>query len=90
MWVENFKSVLKQYFPLNTVTILPTFKDLEISVNTPTVREVVESLRSLKNDKATGIDAIHAEMLKVDLPTSVRVLAIKFPLLYGEKHRQAV
>ena len=28
----------------------------------------------LKNDKATGIDAIHAEMLNVDLPTSVGIL----------------
>ena len=30
---------------------------------------------ALKNVKATGIDAIHAEMLKVELPTSVEVLS---------------
>ena len=34
-------------------------------MNTPMVREVVDAIRSLKNDKAVGIDAIHAEMLKV-------------------------
>ena len=74
-WVEHFKSVLNQPCPLNTVTPPPASKDLEISVGTPTVKEVKDAIRSLKNGKATGIDAIHAEMLKVDLPTSVGVLS---------------
>ena len=74
-WVEHFKSVLNQPFPLNTDAPPPASKDLEISVNTPTVREVAEAIRSIKNSKATGIDAIHADMLKVDLPTSVVVLS---------------
>ena len=43
--------------------------------DTPTVKEVEDAIRSLKNGKVTGIDAIHAEMLKVDLPTSVGVLS---------------
>ena len=34
-------------------------------------REIAGAIMSLKNGKATGIDAIHAETLKVDLPTSV-------------------
>ena len=67
------KSVLNQPCPLNTVTPPPVSNDLEISVNTPTAREVEDTIRSLKNGKATGIDAIHAEILKVDLPTSVGV-----------------
>ena len=73
-WVEHFKSVLNQPCPLNTVAPPPASKDREISVNTPAVRGVADAVRSLKNGKATSIDAIHAEMLKVDLPTSAGVL----------------
>ena len=63
-WVENFKSVLNQHWLAS--------KDLEISVNTLTFRDSGRH-QILKNGKATGIDAIHAEMLKVDLLTSVGV-----------------
>ena len=42
-------------------------------MNTPSIREVADAIRYLKYGKATGIDAIHTEMLKVDLPTSVGV-----------------
>ena len=43
-------------------------------MNKTTVKEVKDAIRSLKNGKATGVDAIPAEMLKVDLPTSVGIL----------------
>ena len=43
----------------------PALKDLEISANTPTVREVADAIRSLKNGNATSIDSIHTEMLMV-------------------------
>ena len=71
---QHFKSVLNQPCPLNIVEPSPASKDREISVNTPTVRELADAIRSLKNGKATGIDTIHAEMLKIDLQTSVGVL----------------
>ena len=45
---------------LNLVTHPPASKDMKTSEGTPTFREAK--------------DAIHAEMLKVDLPTSVGVL----------------
>ena len=51
-WVEHFKNVLNQPFPLNTVAPPPASKDLEISANTQTIREVADPIRSLKNDKA--------------------------------------
>ena len=44
-------------------------------MGTPTVKELMDAIRSLKNGKGTYIDAIHAEMLKVDLPTFVGVLS---------------
>ena len=44
-------------------------------MGTPTVKEVKDAIRPLKNGKATGIDAIHAEMLQFDFPTSVGVLS---------------
>ena len=72
--VEPFKSVLNQPCLLNTIALSPVFQDLEISVNKPTIREVADANRSLKTFKTTDIDAVHAEMLKVDLTGSVRVL----------------
>ena len=56
------------------MTFPPASKDLDISVGIATVKEVKDAIRSLKNCKATVIKAIYAEMLNVDLPTSVGVL----------------
>ena len=47
-------------------------------MSTTTVKEVKDSIRSLENGKATAIDAIHAEMLNVDLATPVQVLSTFF------------
>ena len=59
-WVEHFKSLLNQKpCLLNTVEPL---------------REVADPARSLNNGKATVIDAIHDEMLKFELQTSLGVL----------------
>ena len=55
-WVEHFKSVLNQPCPLNTVTSPPASKDLEISVGTPTVKEVKDAIRSLKNGLEEDFD----------------------------------
>ena len=55
-------------------------------MDTPMVKEVKDAIRSLKNGKATGIDAIHAEMLKVDFPTSVGVLSPFFNEMW--KHEE--
>ena len=44
-------------------------------MGTPTVKGVKDTIRSLKYGKATGIEAIHAETLYVNLPTSVGVLS---------------
>ena len=73
---SSFKKTLNQPCPLNTAAPSPASKDLYISLNKPTVREVADAIKSLKNVNATGIDAIDAEMLKVDLPTSVGVLCL--------------
>ena len=34
---------------LNTVALPPASKDLEININTPTIRELADAIRSLKN-----------------------------------------
>ena len=53
-------------------------KDLKISVSTPTDKELKDAIRSLNNGKATGIDAIQAEMLNVYLLRSIGVLSSFF------------
>ena len=47
-WVEHFKSFLNQPCPLSTVTPTPASKDLEISVGKPTVKEIKDTIGSLK------------------------------------------
>ena len=65
IWVEHFKSVLNQPCPLYIVATPPASKDLEISVNTPAVREVADAIRFLKNGKVTGITRFTLKCLKL-------------------------
>ena len=81
-WVDKFKNVLNQPCFLNTVKPLPASKELEISTGTPTVKEIKDAIRSLKNGKSTEIDAIHADMLKVEFPTSFRTFP-PFSITFG-------
>ena len=48
---------------MNDVSRLRTL--LEVKLNKLTIEDVRETIRSLNNDKVTGTDAIHTEMLKV-------------------------
>ena len=50
------------------------FQRPEISEDTQTVIELEDTIRFLKDGKEPGIEDNHAEMLKIDLPTSVGVL----------------
>ncbi|XP_078141751.1 uncharacterized protein LOC139917505 [Centroberyx gerrardi] len=58
----------------------PTPADNILNINTspPTETEVKSAIKATKNGKAAGIDSIHAEMLKADLNTSVKVLTDLF------------
>ena len=78
-WKEHFKEVLNRPEPL-----IPADPDidndfnLDINVDMPTELEVRQAIKSLKNNKAAGVDTITAELLKADLATSTKVLTAYF------------
>jgi len=77
-WFEHFQGVLNQPYPDNPLMPAPAQEDLEIDIGAPTRKEIGDAILSLRNGKAAGIDAIHAEMLKADLYSSVSVLCPLF------------
>ena len=70
-WKEHFTEVLNRPEP-EICADVDTDGVLELDVNTSyiTKEEIVLSLRDLKNNKATGIDNIAAEVLKIDIDTT--------------------
>lgn len=65
-WTEHFKEVLNRNSPENPITINEQCEERieDISVNEPTLNEVKEAIKRLKNEKSPGIDSITAELLK--------------------------
>lgn len=65
-WVEHFQEMLNQPIPCTmfdfTNTIPP--KKLDVDVGPISTTEVRIAIRSLKNNKAPGLDEIAAELLK--------------------------
>jgi hypothetical protein len=47
---------------------------LQASVRTPSKREVISTIKSMKNRKAVGLDSIPAEILKPDPSKAVDML----------------
>ncbi len=77
-WVQHFHEVLNLPEPEHLANITTTDDILEINTNPPDSVEVKVAIQTLKSGKACGIDAIYAEMLKVDILTSTRVLTDLF------------
>jgi hypothetical protein len=73
-WAQHFYDVLNQPDPDLPANPPAAENDLDIDIQPPTEDEVKRALKTLKNGKAPGIDCIHAEMLKADVNTAIRVL----------------
>lgn len=82
-WVQHFQEVLNLPEPEQPANITTTDDILEININPPDSAEVKAAIQTLKSGKACGIDAIHAEMLKADIPTSTRVLTDLFQNIWN-------
>jgi hypothetical protein len=66
-WREFFKEVLySDYPPYEEEEVTHSVPQLQISIRTPSKREVIYAIKSVKNGKAAGSDNIHAQILKLD------------------------
>ena len=75
-WTEHFKEVLNRGEPENPVLSDEVYEselgDIieEISVSEPTLAEVKQAIKRLKNEKAPETDSITAELLKANIEFS--------------------
>jgi hypothetical protein len=67
-WKEHFQEVLNRDTPEEPPQEEEEEgrKELDISVEAPTLQEILTALKALRNGKAPGADQISAEMLKAD------------------------
>ncbi|KAJ8356898.1 hypothetical protein SKAU_G00196920 [Synaphobranchus kaupii] len=79
-WVQHFREVLNCPEPEHPANPTPADNIGLLNINTspPTETEVRSAIQITKDGKAAGSDSIHAEMLKADLNTSVKVLTDLF------------
>jgi hypothetical protein len=62
---------------------LPT--ELQISIRSPSKREIVNAIKAMKNGKAAGTDNIPAEVLKVDPYMSADILLPLFQIIWQKE-----
>lgn len=72
-WAEHFEELLNRPPPTNLPDIQPAGKDLPISCDTPSRKEIRRAVQQ-KNCKATWPDNIPAKALKADMDTTVEML----------------
>jgi hypothetical protein len=88
-WKEHFSEVLNSEHPPNmNAETAQTCPELQISIRTPSKREIIEAIKAMMKGKAAGIDNIPAEILQVDPHLSAEML---YPLfLEGRKISQGL
>ena len=73
-WKDHFEKVLNRDNPTENATITPSLEPLEINTEKPSLEEVKNAIKLLKNGKAAGVDQVHSEMLKAEEIVTPRVL----------------
>ncbi|XP_013393409.1 uncharacterized protein LOC106161097 [Lingula anatina] len=81
-WVQHFKEVLNHPGPSEPANSTPTDGILDINTDPPTREEVRNAIIAMKNGKASGIDNIHAEMLKADVGMATNLLTDLFSTIW--------
>ena len=69
--MEHFKEVLKD--PATPANPTPADEDINIDTSPPTLHEIQKAVKSLKTNKAAGVDSINAELLKADINTASKI-----------------
>ena len=83
-WVQHFKEVLNHPDPSEPANPTPPDDVLDIDTNPPTEEEVRSAINAMKNSKASGIDCIHAEMLKADADVATALLTDLFSTIWDK------
>lgn len=76
-WNEHFKEVLNREdinINNNQNSIPPIGDPLNINIEPITEDEIIKAIKRLINGKSPGIDSITAEVLKVDIETTTKVM----------------
>ena len=81
-WKEHFETILNRDEPRLRADIKQAEEDLEININCPSIEEVRDSIKKMKNGKSPGADRISAEMLKAEENTTPRMLTKIFERIW--------
>jgi len=81
-WVVYFREVLNRPEPEELASLPAVTNVQDINTRHPAESEVKKTIKTMKTEKASGIDSIHAEMLKADFETSTKVLTDLFKTIW--------
>ena len=77
-WAEHFNELLNLPSP-DEEAYIPPSEPLDINCDPPSLEEVKEAIKTLKNNKAAGPDNIPAEVIKADIEVSAKAF---LPLIH--------
>ena len=85
-WAEHFSEILNREPPLEEAVIPDVQTELDINVEPPTKEEIVNAIKSLKNNKAPGSDNLNTELFKSDAETAANILEPLFRKIWVEAY----
>ena len=71
--MKHFKEVLNCEDPATPANPTPADEDINIDTSPPTLHEIQKAIKSLKTNKAAGVDSINTELLKADINTASKI-----------------
>ena len=85
-WTEHFNEILNREPPTEEEVITDEQPELDINIEPPTKEEIVIAIKSLKNNKAPGLDNLNAELLKSDTETAACIFEPLFRKIWVEAY----
>ena len=88
-WKEHFEEILNRPIPVNPINnnddgdLIEPIENIRIDYISK--EEITKAVKSLKNGKSGGRDGITAELLKVDIETSVKYLERMFKAVWDHE-----
>ena len=84
-WTEHFSEVLNRPPPTIEAKVQDPDTDLDVSTAPPEKKEIVVSIRSLKNGVAPGQDSLNTDLFKAEPEVAAQVLQPLFAAIWEEK-----